>query len=60
LVEVGLAKQGFFIALVVDLVNEYVFGPAELAGYAQTEFPLQRVLAAFQDGQGMAPADFSY
>ena len=60
LVEVGLAQQGFFIALVVDLVNEDILGPAELAGHAQIEFPLQRVLAALQDGQVVAPADFSH
>ena len=60
LVEVGLAEQGFFIALVVDLVNEDILGPAELAGHAQIEFPLQRVLAALQDGQVVAPADFSH
>ena len=60
LVEIGLAQQGFFIALVIDLVNEHILGPAELAGHAQIEFPLQRVLAALQDGQVVAPADFSH
>ena len=34
LIEIGLTKQGFFIALVIDLMNENVPGPTELAGHA--------------------------
>ena len=49
-----------FVALIVDLMNEDVLGPAEFAGHAHIEFPLQRILAAFQNGQVMTPADFSH
>ena len=31
LVEVGLAQQGFFVALIVDLMNEHVLAPADFS-----------------------------
>jgi len=48
------------MALVLDLMNEDILGPAELAGHAKIELPLQRVLAAIQDCQVVAPANFSH
>ena len=56
-VEVGLAKQRFLVALVIDLVDEHILGPAELACHAQVEFTFLRVLATLQDDEVVRPAD---
>ena len=41
LVEIGLAEQGLLVALVLDLVDQHVLGPAELCGHADVELALQ-------------------
>jgi hypothetical protein len=51
-----LAQQRFFAALIVDLVNEYVPGPARIAGHAQIKFPIEPVLTVLQNGRVAAPA----
>ena len=40
-----LIEQRFFIALVVDLVNKDILGPAELARHPDVEFTLKRTPA---------------
>lgn len=51
------ARQRFFVALIVDLVDQYVLGPAELARRADAELARQGVLAALKDHQVLGPAD---
>lgn len=57
-VKVGLAVQVLGIAVVVELVLQHVFGPAEAGRGAQVELALQVVLAARQNDEVLGPADF--
>ena len=60
LVEIGLAEQGLLIALVLDLVDQHVLGPAELLRHADVELAFKRIFASFQNDKVMAPSDFSH
>ena len=44
-IEVGLTQQRFFIALVFDLMDKHIPGPAESAGHADVELAFQRIFA---------------
>ena len=57
-VKVGLAEQVSFVTLVVDLMLQQGFGPAEAGGRAQVELARQVVLAAAEDDEILGPADF--
>ena len=57
LIEIALPEQGFFIALVLDLVDENVLRPTELARHTDIEFLFQRVFATLHDDQIMRPTD---
>ena len=60
LVEVGLVEERLLVGLVLDLVDEHVLRPPELAGHADVELPFKGVLALLQNGEIMAPAYFSH
>jgi len=49
--------QGLFVALVFNLVNQYIFRLAEFPGHADVEFTLQRVFAALEDDQVYSTAN---
>ena len=46
---VGLAEQRFFIALVFDLMDKHVLGPAELSRHADVELSFERVSTALEN-----------
>lgn len=48
-VEVGLAEQGLFVTLVLDLVDKYVLGPAEPAGHRDVKLLFERIVAALKN-----------
>ena len=60
LIEIGLARQLFFVALVADLMNEYVLRPLELASHAHEECAFERILATFEHDQIVTPANFPH
>ena len=60
LVEVGLPQQRFLVTLVLDLVNEYVLGPAELAGHAKVEFALQGIGTTLHERYIVTTTSFSH
>jgi len=60
LVEIGLAEQRFFIALILDLMDKHVLGPSEFPGHTDVELALQRIGASFEDDKVMAPGNFSH
>jgi hypothetical protein len=52
-------SPGRVLALVFNLVDEHILGPAELAGHADVKFTFQRVLALAHADQIVSPGYFS-
>ena len=58
-VKVGLAVQILGLAVVVEMLLQHAFGPAEACRRAQVELTLQVALAAGQNDKIFDSADFS-
>lgn len=55
-----LTQQALLVALVLDLMDQGILGPAELSRHAQVEFAFERVSAPLQNNQIVAPSYFSH
>ncbi len=48
-VEVGLAEQGLFVTLVLNLVDKDSFGPTELSRHTDVKLLFERIVAALKN-----------